>query len=806
MRDCLRVTALAALSAMVLLVSSSAARRIPIPDDLFYYRPAASVFGLEAAWTNPAALGRYKTVSAQLLADYRDGAFGKSWGTVINRRGIAIAQRYIDNPGGSHFRETVFSSGNGLGKTIAVGGSYRYFSSGPGIYNNRHFWNLAVSGQGSGPFAWAAVFSNLNRGRVDGVRTETEQRYSLAYRPHGNTVTLAVDALLSTKQRFSTADFIYHAQISPARGMYFEGYIDSHQNFQIGFRANLLKYFVGSQGTYTSGVSQIRTTVYVGATADQQPSLISPRKRRLSMSVTGRPEENPTRLILGPTQTSFTELLLGVYRAAEDPSIGEMVLSLNRLGLGFAQAQELRSAVQYFRDRGKRVVCHVSSPNNLGYYVASAADTIVIPPVSQLNLVGLRAELTFYAGTLDKLGIKADLVQIGAYKRAAETYTRTSPSEESRAMTERLLDDLYDQFVTGIADGRGLTADSVRALIDQGPFTSAEALAGGLVDGLSYRDDLGRAGILPSMPEVTFRRYRADTLLNDGWPRLPQIAVVVAEGEITGNSGSVNPFDNSLNVTPSLMERAFRQVDHNRDVRGIVLRINSPGGLALAGEEIHHRALKTARSVPVVVSMSNVAASGGYYIATPAQRFFASPATVTGSIGIYGGKVDLSGLYEKVGLTKELHVRGRNAAMLSTARPFTDEERLKYHDQLEAFYRHFVELVAENRGLDVDSVDALARGQVWSGREALANGLVDRLGGLKDALDSTARTLDLNDYRVVVYPERRRWFRPPSVPFLGPIVSLFRSEGSATDALADAVGSLDDGDIYARLPFDLIIE
>ncbi len=793
------------LAALTVIVSSAAAERIPIPDGIFYYAPAASVFGSEAVWTDPAALGHYKATEFEIMLDYRDGTFARSWGGVINRQGFALAQRYLDNPDGNNFREYILAYGVPFGRSLALGGSYRYFSRGPGIYSNRHFWNLAVTSTGVGPFSWAAVFSNLNRGEVNGRKTETEQRYSLSYRPSGQTVTFSVDAFLSTKQRFKNGEFVYHAQFDPVPGLTVNGYVDSHKNFEIGVRANLAGFFVGSQQVYSRHVSLKRHTIYVGATAARQPSLIPEKRRRLSLNVNGRPQENPTEFVFGQAPPAYTDILLSMYRAADDPSIGEMVLSLNRLSVGFAQAQELRDAITAFRSRGKRVTCYVTSPGNVSYYVASAADKIVIPPVSQLNLVGLRAELTFYAGTMEKLGIKADILRIGKYKTAAEAFTRETPSEANVEMTNRLLDDIYAQFVGGIAEGRGISADSVRALIDMGPFTSAQAIEYGLVDGLSYRDELKDNKLLRSMPEISFRSYEKDTLLNSGWPWLPEIAVVVGDGEIVTGSGSPVPFDEGAKMTPALMSRGFSQARADADVRGIVFRIDSPGGLALAGEDIYHDATKAAKHVPMTVSMGDMAASGAYYIAMAGGSLFASPGSVTGSIGIFGGKADLSGLYDKIDLRKTLYTRGKYAGMLTLTRPFTEDERQKYYDQLNAFYQHFVQLVADNREIAPDSIDALARGRVWTGREALANGLVDHLGGLKAALDHTARKLDLHEYRVVRYPQRRAWFQLPSMPLFGGLISTLAGHRDVSTAVHEAV-PLDDGDIYARLPFDLDIQ
>lgn len=788
-----------------LFTISSHAARVQIPEGVFYYQPAASVFGSEAVWCNPSVLGWYDAVEYQLMTEYYNSSFGKSWGSVVNRKGISVAYRHLYNPEEKDCNEYVFGSGIPLGRSLAVGLSYRYFKDGSTGYNKRHYWNLSTSGKTGGSFSWAAVFSNLNRGRLNGEQTETEQRYSLAYRPIKDKLTLAVDASLSTGQNIKEAVYQYHAEFIPIPGVFVEGYIDSDRNFQVGLRVNLLKHFTGWHGSFSKDGNHSRSTVYMGATSKRQASVIPERKRRLSMNVSGRPEENPPQPFLGHKKTPFWTTLLSVYRAADDDSIRELVIELNGLSLGFGQAQELRDALSYFRQQGKYVVCHLSAPNNIGYYVASVSDEIYIPPVSQLNLVGLRAELTYYTGTMEKIGVKADMMRIGKYKKAAEAFTRKSASKEGREATNKLLDNLYSQFVGGIAEGRSLSQDSVKALIDKGPFTSEKALSFGLVDGLSYRDNLND-GILRSMPEINFRHYQSDTLLNDGWPHVPVLAVVVADGNVVGNNGSGNPFGGSQQMTPASMSSALENAGRESDVKGIIWRVNSPGGVAMAGERIYHSVDKISQHKSLVVSMANVAASAGYYVSMPGKYIFADPGTITGSIGIFGGKVNLSGLYDKIDLGKELYTRGKFAGMLSTIQPFTDNERDKYYSQLKAFYDHFVGLVAESRNLSVDSVDAISRGRVWTGQEALDIGLVDELGGLRQAIGYSARSLGLDDYRIKVLPQQRPWFLLPDISLTQTISRLFGGKSDPAEVMSDMFSPLMEGTIIARMPYDIEIE
>jgi len=803
MREC-KALAISVLIVLALATAGMAGERLEIPRGMFYYQPASSVFGSEALWTNPAGVGWYNAGGVQAMASFVDGDFGDSWGIVTSGQSIASAYRALDNPGGQDYKEYIFAYGTEFYHGSYLGISYRYFKDGPSPYKRRHLWNIGYMDRWGSKLRYAIVLSNLNRGRIDGERTRVEQRYSLSYRLGEWPLTLSADMMITKGMSIRDADFVYHAEVNPTRGLYLNGFVDSDRNFQVGVRANLLDYFVGNRSNFSRHGDHRGSTVFAGYSLVRQPSLIPYPKRRLALSLSGRLQENPTRPLIGHRRQSFVTMVLDIYRAAEDASIAEMVISLDRFYLGFAQAQELRGAIEYFRSQGKRVVCHLSTPGNISYYVAAAADAVLIPPVSQLRLVGLRAELTFWAGTLEKLGIEADLMRIGDYKTAAETYTREEATEENRQQIERILDDLYYQFVAGIATSRQLTADSVRKIIDAGPYTSTEALSLGLVDGLSYRDELDRS-VLPRMPQVSYRQYRTDTLQNNSWKHAPVLALVVAEGDVAERTSGLSPLSGSTDVTPSVMQRAFASALSHRDVAGIVLRVNSPGGLALAGDKIHHQVDKAAQEKPLVVSMSNVAASGGYYITAPASWVFALSGTVTGSIGIYGGKVNLSGLYEKIDLNKELYTRGTYAGIFSTARPFTQEERTKYFSQMSAFYDHFVSLVANGRGLSRDSVDSIARGRVWTGREALRNGLVNQMGGIKQALDYTAQRLGLESYRVSMFPVKRTLIEFPGGSLFRTVAGLFESSSDLTETLTAGFGGEFSEGIIARLPYDIDI-
>jgi protease IV len=783
---------------------AEAGERIAMPSGVFYYQPASTSFSGEALWSNPAGLARYNAMGFQVMGDYFDGRILKSTGFVVNRQGFGVAHRSIHQPDDSTIREWVVGAALRFGKDLLCGASFDWYTNGPKLYDNRKQWNVGVLKQGGGPFSIGVVAGNLNRSRLDGERTETELRYSAAYRPLRDKITLSVDAFMSTKTRFKNGDFVYHAEVTPVQGLYVDGFVDSHQNFQIGARVNLVRSFLGAKGGFDKSGHERGTTMYAGTTSLRQPSIVREPNTRLYVPLSNFGGENPAHPVFGRSLSSFTDLILTLYRASQDESIREVVIVADQFGLSFAQAQEVRQALINLKQSGKKITFFDAAPGNLSYYMASAADRIIIPPVSQVGLVGLRAELTFYGGTLDKLGIKAEILRIGEYKTAAEAYTRSSATDENKAQINRLLDGLYAQLVRGISEGRKISVDSVRTLVDHGPYTSADALKAGMVDALVYQDELTDQ-LKPRMRNLGYAYYARDTVTTGDWQSPPTIAVVVADGEIVGKNNQGTPLDRETKITAPEMMRALDQARQSRNVKGVLFRVDSPGGDALASDVIAHAADKTARAKPMVISMSGVAASGGYYIATAGAHMFASPGTITGSIGIFGGKLDMSRLYDKVALGKELYTRGRFSGILTTTRAFTDDERAKYMDQLQGFYGHFCELVAKSRSLAADSVDHLGRGRVWTGEEARSNGLVDELGGVWESLQYLQSKTGLTRYRIAVYPQRRPLFVFPGGKLLSAAVRLVAGGGGQATGDDSPFALAPDVRLVARVPYDIDI-
>jgi protease-4 len=463
-----------------------------------------------------------------------------------------------------------------------------------------------------------------------------------------------------------------------------------------------------------------------------------------------------------PTVRSIVDNL---RKAKVDPRIRSVLLKPTGFDSPFwGKVQELRDAVVDFKKSGKPVYAYLEYGGDRDYYLATAADKIYLMPSTPLDLTGVATYQVFLRGTLDKVGAYPDLHHIGEYKTAINTFTEKGYTAAHKAMDEALNRDLYEQIVRTVAEGRKKNERDIPDLIDQGPFLPEDALHAGLVDDVAYEDQvmdkLRGAGSTRSVEGDDYARINPTSL---GLNRGPRIAVIYAAGTINSGRSGFDPLNGTVIGSDTLIEY-IRQARRDSSVRAIVLRIDSPGGSAGASDAIW-RELTLARSErtdrPLIASMSDLAASGGYYIAMPAQTIVAQPSTLTGSIGIFGGKVVTSGVYEKLGARVDSTSIGKHAEMDSPARQYRPDELKKLQEQLQSFYDQFVEKVAQSRHSTPEKIDMLAQGRVWTGRQASQNGLVDMLGGLDRAIAIAKERAKIpadSEVELVVYPPRKSFY------------------------------------------------
>jgi protease-4 len=436
----------------------------------------------------------------------------------------------------------------------------------------------------------------------------------------------------------------------------------------------------------------------------------------------------------------------------------------------WGKVQEIRDGVLDFKKSGKPVYAYLEYGGDREYYLATAADKIFLMPASPLDLNGVATYELFLRGTLDKIGAYPDLHHIGDYKTAVNTFTEKGYTPAHKEMDQALNRDLYEQLVRGIADGRRKNDAAVRALLDAGPFLPEDALHAGLVDDLKYADQVEdalraarRSGAEGNVRRIDGEEYARVSTGSVGLNRGPRIGVIYVAGAITSGKSGFDPLNGATVGSDTLIDYVH-QARRDASLRAIVLRIDSPGGSATASDAIWRELMIAKRERadrPIVASMGDLAASGGYYIAMPAHVIVAQPSTLTGSIGIFGGKIVTGGVYEKLGAHIQSTSIGKHAEINSPARPYNTDELKKLQEQLQAFYDQFVEKAAESRHSTPEKIDQLAQGRVWTGQQAKQNGLVDALGGLDRAIATAKQRAKIaadSEVELVIYPPRKSFY------------------------------------------------
>lgn len=467
----------------------------------------------------------------------------------------------------------------------------------------------------------------------------------------------------------------------------------------------------------------------------QQRSLFPMGQRWVRLRLDQTITEQATVRLFGPTTRPFLGLINDLDAIAVDPAVTGVVLEVGAFNLGFAQLWELQQAFERLHEAGKNSIAIVGSPTTRAVYAASAAEQVWMSPTTPYSPTGLQVEFASYAGLLENLGIEAEFLRIGDYKSAPESYVMPGPSDPALEQTSEYLDALYAELTERIATRRGLSGDDIRDIIDNTPLMPADALDRGLVDALVYNDEIeARLEELLGISAQLSRGYERFDIADERWGGRPEIAVVYIDGAIIDGQSGASPLGGSAITGAETILRVLRQLRTDRSVKAVVVRINSPGGSALGSDLIFRELRNLATEKPVVASMSNVAASGGYYIAAGADEIFATPVSLTGSIGIFAGKFNIASLAERFDINIRAEGRGDRAGVFSVWRPWTESERQGVAQTLEYLYQLFLQQISVTRPLSVDEVDDVARGRVWTGEAALGHQLVDQIGGISDAL------------------------------------------------------------------------
>jgi protease-4 len=473
------------------------------------------------------------------------------------------------------------------------------------------------------------------------------------------------------------------------------------------------------------------------------------------------PIEFPIPFFEQQTSSTVKDVWELLRKAAVDSRIKAVVIEPRGISAGWAKLEEIRGDLEQFRKSGKPLIAYLKGPTTREYYLATAADRLYMGPEEYLDVKGLRAEIMFFRSALDKLGVQVEIEHAGKYKDFGDMFERKDMSPETKEVMNSVLDDVYGRLLATIASARKKSVEEIRATIDEGPFLAQQAVSKGLIDELRYEDqmfgelkDRLKSGDIHKLSHRDYQRVTPASLGLEGKPR---IAFLVGQGDITRGSSSDDGFGDE-GIGAEGFDKLLRRVGSDTSIRAVIVRIDSPGGDAMASDDIWREMNLLSKKKPLVISMSDAAASGGYYMAMTGDPIVAYAGTYTGSIGVVFGKPNVRGLFDKLGISEDSLQRGRFADIDSEYQPLSPAAREKLREGIDVSYHDFVTKVADARKRPYNQVEPLAQGRVWLGDQAKQRGLVDELGGIDRAIEIVKEKAKIGKdekVAIVTYPPKR---------------------------------------------------
>jgi protease-4 len=676
-------------------------------------------------------------------------------------------QHWSDDFYGINQDQYLLGLGFPVGRHARFGFSHSWWRAGFGSVRKAGSWSTSLLIR---PTAWlslGAMVSDLNRPRFGEGVIPRMYRAGVGIRPNTDRLTLTFDAASDMVDRWEDADYRWGVQLEPVDGLLLSGSIDQDQTVRVGLGLNFRKGGIGAIASQTDEGPYRSQSYYAEFTNLINRSNLSREKRVAKFLLAGSYRDEPSEGTFGGgDHRGGSHLLSAIRKAVDDETVSGIYLDI----WGFSNAaiaQEIHDEMLLAKSRGKKIVAYIGGGGGpTEYLVAATADTIVIPETIGFDSFGFMARVQMMKGLMDKLGIEFERYPCREcdYKSAYFQLTEDEVPEEFRQEVDSIFDDWLDQFLSQTAEARGMERTKLEEVFDGRPIMAAEAKEIGLVDVLAYSD------IADSLANVMTRSRIVDGWgiakerhREYAWCKPPTVAIIAAMGSIDVGENRSGFFDGNVIGSATLM-RTIQHVQNDPDVKAVVLRIDSPGGSGYASDMIWYQIedLKDRTKKPFVSSMGLVAGSGGYYIAMNSDKILADPATITGSIGVTGMKPITAGLYSKIGIRNEIFKRGEHTDMFTTNRRTTDEERDMILDIVDDFYEVFTSKVAEGRGMTQQEVKRLAAGRIYTGRQALDNGLIDRLGGTREAITLAAEMAGVEDnYRIAYYhrPRKSLWQR-----------------------------------------------
>lgn len=697
---------------------------------------AATEGALATAW-NPAALDARPEPDFVYLRTLK-GATAKDDAFFFSLYGFGLGLEYGSTRWEGRrlgYRRTTLAGGSALGKGLYWGTARSaYASKGNPSYDDLTTWDVGLLARRR----WSAlgvVARNVNRPLFNGARLERVWEIGGALRPGTERLTLAFDLLKSDAESFRTAwrrrRFVGSLEVEPLDGFRIAGSAYGDGQFEIRGVLSLGHFGLGSGSRLDRG-SPTAHVAFLNVHRGLSPSLL----RRRSHAVVVTPDE---------WKSAYWEI-------RRDPRVKGVVVRLDGERMALAQWQEFRAQLVDLKAKGLQVAAYLRNAGTGGYWLASAADTLLADPLAEVALVGIRSDTLYYRRALDRLGVQTQFERLGAFKSGTEPYTQDAPSEPVVKNTEAVLDDLYAQLVGDLAVTLGEPEETVRRLIDEGPYLGKELVASGLVDDVAPPDEAEKRLVeeFGRLSMKTFKEYRRERLRPRTWaPRPERLALIRLEGIMVEGKNAEDPLTGTRFAGAETLAAAIEQAASDSSVKAIVVDVESGGGLVAAAERLWRQLQAAKKKKPVIARIGGIGASGAYYVASGADWIVAEPASVTGSIGVYAGRFSFQETLAKLGVTTASSQRGANADYDTPYAPLREAHRDVLKEHVQTSYDLFLERVSKGRKMTTEAVEAVAQGQVWTGRQALERGLVDELGGLAEAFRAAKRLARVPESRLL---------------------------------------------------------
>lgn len=766
MRDTMKKSTLSLLGLFVLLIgySTGIAQGITLPSN-----SAAVTDDAISTLSNPAWLAARSGAELFLISSYTDAttfATDDEMGIIIKLGKIGFAGEFVNN-GRDFYNKYTLSSGTKLSEGFYLGSSFNWYR----VEDWEGGWNIGL-GIRPLPFISAgAVAWDINRPVRNNVKLNPSYDLALALRPIGHRFTLSGDLLLTKDENHDYGEELdprVRIEAMPVDGVKLMAEVLTDSKYY-GFGLSLAmdNLMTGNFSYMDENNHHLNSAGYVQLSSSRHPNIFSPPSGRIvEITIGGEITEGEKRFLFWKSGKTLQQIRKQILHYAEDPRVDGLLITFEEPKWGLAQAQQIRRALQDFKATGKKLIAYSESYTQGSYYVATVCDEVYLMPVGFVELHGLAAVLGYWKNTLDKLGIGVQVVKVRDYKTAANMLEYEKPTNAESEMVNWMLDDIYNQLCAAMVEGRGWQIEQVKQIIDDGDYTSRRAVEAGVVDSLLYYDELTEQLKDENFRLTAEKIYWQSPEYEEEWPdiRTPKVAVIYVEGPIvSGESGSGLIGGDYLGS--KTIAEAIRDAREDNSIDAIILRVNSPGGSAVASDVIYREVRRTVTDEkvkkPIVASMGNVAGSGGYYIACGADTIIAEEGTITGSIGVVGGKINLAGLHQKIYYNTHTFKRGEHSDAWRANRPFTDEEMEILQAAVEEIYDDFITRVAESRGLTKEEVNLVGEGRVWTGKQAIEKNLVDLIGGMDLALEVTRGTLGVEKdapLQLEFYPRPKGFF------------------------------------------------